>query len=240
MAEEKPSAQTGRYFDFWARDYNQAFHETGTGGNLLQQAVNTLFRRKTFHLRMRQLAEILQGMDLKDKDVLDVGCGSGQVSFLVAGLSRSVLGLDISENMIRICRENQEKFDIGGNVQFRVSDCFNDPLPSADVVLCIAVIEYYRDMPGFVRKLCGSAKETLILCDAKRVWWRAWLRKALSFAKRFQVYYHDAARIKEEAGRADMQCEMDKTLHSFRTFVFRRDVSERKALKFEPTGKDMP
>jgi len=222
---EKASKNTGRYFDLWARDYDQAFKETGTKGNLLQQGVNTLFRRKTFRLRMRHLAEILQGMDLKDKDVLDVGCGSGQVSFLAAGRSRSVTGLDISENMIRICRENQEKLGIEGNVQFRVCDCFNEPLPSADVVLCIAVIEYYRDMPGFIRKLCGSARETLILCDVKRVWWRAWLRKTLSLAKGFQVYYHDAGRIKEEAGKAGMRCKMDKTMHSFRTFVFRRDVS---------------
>ncbi|MBN1893436.1 class I SAM-dependent methyltransferase [bacterium] len=224
MTGEKQSGDTGRYFDLWARDYNQAFQETGTKGNRLQQAVNTLFRRKTFRLRMQQLAEILHGMDLKDKDVLDVGCGSGQVSFLVAGQCRSVLGLDISENMIRICRENLEKLGIPGNVQFRVSDCFNDPLPSADVVLCIAVIEYYRDMPGFIRKLCVSARETLILCDAKRIWWRTWLRKALSLARGFQVFYHDAGRIKEEAAKVGMRCERDEALHSFRTFVFRRDA----------------
>lgn len=48
------------------------------------------------------------GVDFKGKSVLDVGCGSGKFTIRIAREAASVLGTDISDEMLRILKEDAE------------------------------------------------------------------------------------------------------------------------------------
>ena len=49
---------------------------------------------------------------------VDVGCGSGQSTNLLAPLFKRVVGLDVSESQIRVA-EAQKSADLCPNVEFR-------------------------------------------------------------------------------------------------------------------------
>jgi ubiquinone/menaquinone biosynthesis C-methylase UbiE len=89
-----------------------------------------------------------------DARVLDVGCGSGWASRLLAGIAVDghVMGIDISDEMIDLARETSRSF---GNVQFRVASA--EALPFADDEFTHAFsmesLYYYRDIPLALKEI---------------------------------------------------------------------------------------
>lgn len=64
---------------------------------------------------------LLDEEDLKDKAILDVGCGAGRVTLLLALRSRRVIGIDRDEKAIAGARQRAAASGVG-NVEFRVAD----------------------------------------------------------------------------------------------------------------------
>jgi SAM-dependent methyltransferase len=64
---------------------------------------------------------LLEAEDLKDKVTLDVGCGAGQLAFLLAARCRRVIGIDRDAQAIRDARERAATEGIE-NVEFHVVD----------------------------------------------------------------------------------------------------------------------
>jgi release factor glutamine methyltransferase len=83
----------------------------------------------------RVLAETL---DIRAEDtVIDVGSGSGVLSFVAARLGAlRVFGCDISEQAVRVARDNARRLGLADRTEFRSGDLF-DPVRgiSADVVI---------------------------------------------------------------------------------------------------------
>jgi len=210
------------YFTDWSEDYQKAVAGKGGEGSLFQGAINTLFRRKTFRIRFDALCGILDRIGIKGKSFLDIGCGPGHLSLWAAGQGAAVTAFDISNGMVALGRESAKAMGLADAVTFDQRDCYREEIPAADVVACIAVIEYYDDIEPFIRKLCDAAGEALVICDARYIWWRVFLRRILAAIKGFPLYYHDPGRVKEYAGKAGMACIEELSLHSFRIFVFRK------------------
>ena len=68
--------------------------------------------------------------------VLDIGCGTGSVSLLLAELAYEVTGVDLSEAMIACAKTKAEA--AGYSVAFRVMDAFNPGFSPQqfDVIVC--------------------------------------------------------------------------------------------------------
>ena len=82
--------------------------------------------RESF-LRLRDFSYIIELLSLKEDKVttlLDLGCGTGWTSIMLAKLDLAVTAVDISDNMIAIARENakKEKSLFKGKVEFNVCD----------------------------------------------------------------------------------------------------------------------
>lgn len=77
----------------------------------------------------------------ENKDVLDIACGEGYGSFLLAAKARSVIGVDLSNEVIQ---HAQLKY-ITPNVQFRQGDCAHIPLgdDTVDIVVSFETIEHH-------------------------------------------------------------------------------------------------
>jgi len=76
-------------------------------------------------LEIRTIVQTLQGMNLLGGTSLDVGCGDGYSTLKVADAvpNLSFLGIDYSENMIRIARERLDSHpELKGRVKFIVGD----------------------------------------------------------------------------------------------------------------------
>lgn len=88
----------------------------------------------------------------KQTRVLDVGCGTGEVSCLLAEAGYQVTGLDISENLAHEFRKNTEHLGI----DLMVGDVLTMPAqPIFDAVVARFVFSHYTD---FGRLLAGMAR----------------------------------------------------------------------------------
>ena len=87
----------------------------------------------------------LRLMDLRPEDrVMDLGCGAGWATRLLARESGSVVGLDVADEMIRMARETSREF---GNVRYVVGSASRIPEAddSFDRVLSVESFYYYAD-----------------------------------------------------------------------------------------------
>jgi SAM-dependent methyltransferase len=91
---------------FWA-----SVRRTGSGGEVLWDGASA---EEMDGVRARALADMAT-----DLPVVDVGCGNGRFSRLLAGSFPQVLGVDISANAVR--RAEEESADVD-NVTYRVLD----------------------------------------------------------------------------------------------------------------------
>jgi ubiquinone/menaquinone biosynthesis C-methylase UbiE len=103
-------------------------------------------------------------------DALEIGCGTGAFSRLLASRSDRVLALDLSPQMIRIARERSKQYP---NIDFQVADAvtWEFPIEQFDCVASIATL-HHLPLEETLLKMKGALKinGTLIildLCQAK-------------------------------------------------------------------------
>ncbi len=75
------------------------------------------------------------------KDVLDIACGEGYGSHLLADTAKTVIGVDLSETAVN---HAQSRY-VASNLQFRQGDCAHIPLAdcSVDAVVSFETIEHH-------------------------------------------------------------------------------------------------
>lgn len=89
-----------------------------------------------------------------DHRVLDFACGTGALSFRLAGHVREVVGLDTSERMIALAREHTEARGVT-NVRFTNQDLFDEALGAEpfDVVLAFNIFHLVDEEQRFMERL---------------------------------------------------------------------------------------
>ncbi len=82
--------------------------------------------------------------DVGRKTVLDYGCGSGDNSVLIASHGGSVIGVDISPELIDLAEKRLELHGYKDKVEFRVGSAHDLPLAdeSVDVVYGMAILHH--------------------------------------------------------------------------------------------------
>lgn len=82
--------------------------------------------------------------DVRGKDVLDLGCGSGENTLLLVHRGANVIALDISPDLIHVAKRRMSISGLVNNVQFLTASAHDLPLPdeSMDVVLGIAILHH--------------------------------------------------------------------------------------------------
>jgi ubiquinone/menaquinone biosynthesis C-methylase UbiE len=90
----------------------------------------------------------------RDAVVLDVGCGSGWASRLLAEKARDgrVVGIDISDEMILVAREASTGF---ANIEFRVASAEELPFENGEFTDAFSMesLYYYADMSVALREI---------------------------------------------------------------------------------------
>ena len=114
-------------------------------------------REGTFNAHsVRLVFEVIGSIDLDDRTVVEIGCGRGGNSRLVAEkFSGHVIGIDMSSEAIDFCR----KTHLDNSTDFRVGDALDIPLEdgSCDAVLNVESSHSYGNLPKFlgeVRRIC--------------------------------------------------------------------------------------
>ena len=90
----------------------------------------------------RFLVDKISGKLAMGSHILDIGCGTGAFAKRLAGAGFRVTGIDLSDDMLKLARDNCRDL---GNVSFRKADAEDLPFDHAafDAVLCFAVHHHF-------------------------------------------------------------------------------------------------
>lgn len=89
--------------------------------------------------------------DVSNKDVLEIGCGTGRHTQKLLAQNNQVIGIDISEGMLQAAREKlppEHLHLVHGD--FMTYEGFQEN--QFDVIVCSLVIEHFKDLPGFFKR----------------------------------------------------------------------------------------
>ena len=156
--------------------------------NELNQWWNIKGNYKILHkINPLRLEFILNNFDksIKKKDVLDIGCGGGLISELLAKKNGNVTGIDENIYNIKQAREHAKMGSIKINYKNQSLDTFyKKNKKKYDLILCLEVLEHVNDVKKTLDKISELMKPggTLILSTINRN------LKSLLFAKIFGEY----------------------------------------------------
>jgi len=131
---------------------------------------------------------------LKQKNVLEIGCGNGSATVPLAMEAKFVRAMDIADDQVRIAAqrcnilsiENVDFFSRGVNW---IDEYYNDPLslaPSPDIIVCYALLEHLLPIER-VKFLSGAWRHLqdggyLIVIEApNRLYWFDWHSSLMPF-----------------------------------------------------------
>ncbi len=84
---------------------------------------------------------LLDQLPSKGKTILEIGCGTGEFSRLLAQRFDKVIAIDLSPNMIQVAKQHSQHFD---NINFQVADIlqWQFPLEKFDAIASIATLHH--------------------------------------------------------------------------------------------------
>lgn len=104
--------------------------------------------------------------------VLEVGCGEGHLSLIMASVGREVRGIDISEEIIAEARRNADL--AGARATFECNDIYEMDVERyrAPLVVCCEVMEHLSEPERALRILRELARPYLLLSVPREPIWR--------------------------------------------------------------------
>jgi len=110
-------------------------------------------RKSYFDDRVTSLA--IEKLLPRNLILADVGCGTGSLTVELARFAEKVIGVDLSQEMLRRARNVAKERQLR-NVEFRRGDALKLPLEarSVDAAFCVMVLHFLSDPQQAVAELC--------------------------------------------------------------------------------------
>ncbi|HET9297882.1 MAG TPA: metalloregulator ArsR/SmtB family transcription factor [Candidatus Binatia bacterium] len=123
-------------------------------------------RRSYFDDRVASLA--IEKILPRNLVLADVGCGIGSLTFELARFARKVIGVDLSQEMLRRARELAKERRLA-NVDLRLGDALKLPITthSVDAAFCVMVLHFLSDPQKAIAELCRIVRPggSIVLVD---------------------------------------------------------------------------
>jgi ubiquinone/menaquinone biosynthesis C-methylase UbiE/DNA-binding transcriptional ArsR family regulator len=133
-------------------------------------------RKSYFDDRVASLA--IEKLLPRNLVLADVGCGTGSLTFELARFARKVIGVDLSQEMLRRARELAKEKKLA-NVDLRPGDALKLPITThgVDAAFCVMVLHFVADPQKAIAELCRIVRPggSIVLVDLvqhKQEWMR--------------------------------------------------------------------
>mgnify|MGYP006282818825 FL=1 len=117
-----------------------------------------------------------------DSSVLEIGCGTGTITFGIAGQAKNVEAIDISERMIEVAGEKAKQNGIT-HIHFQVGDAYHLPYEneSFDVILLFNILHVVKDCQTVLKEAYrllkpGGKLLTATDCYAEKSSWTSQMK----------------------------------------------------------------
>ena len=96
---------------------------------------------------------------IEGKEILDIGCGEGELSTQLAKLGARVTGIDISPELVEVAKQRAVADQVQDRTTFLVWDILDKPLPKErfDLLTCSEVL-HHVDIPAFLPVVWSTVK----------------------------------------------------------------------------------
>jgi ubiquinone/menaquinone biosynthesis C-methylase UbiE len=182
------------HFDKTADEFDSIYDNKGTA---LTRMVNKFFRKALYE---RVSITIEECRPLQGKSVLDIGCGSGRVSFLLAreGASR-VTGIDYAPSMIELAKKYQKQLNLIGNVEFICSDFMSDFSEDKkyDISIALGVFDYIENPMPFLKKIKRITRTKVIAYYPAKFAFQSPIRKLWLNRRNCPVFFYANRELKK-------------------------------------------
>ena len=135
---------------------------------------------------------------IEGRTFLDVGCGNGLYSLELARRgARKVVGLDIAEVMIGLCKQGSVDQNLDDRCTFMQTDLleWDNSGMKFDVSFGIGLFDYISDPLPVLRRMRELSTDKAIMAFPRLWTWRAPVRKVRLTLKRCDVFFYSEARI---------------------------------------------
>jgi 2-polyprenyl-3-methyl-5-hydroxy-6-metoxy-1,4-benzoquinol methylase len=145
--------------------------------------------------------------DIRDKRVLDIGCGSGRYCVELAKLEAGcVVGIDLAQSAVDIASrlaENDGVSKVCSFVSADFRDCkFESPF---HISLAIGVMDYVSDPPALISKMREITMEKLIMTFPSKSTYRMAIRKTRYWLKGCPLFFYNREDIQRIFAKVGIQ-----------------------------------
>jgi ubiquinone/menaquinone biosynthesis C-methylase UbiE len=175
------------YFEDIAQEFDNIYDNEGTS---ITKITNKLFRKSLYERMPISLGEC---GDIKDKTIIDIGCGSGRLCYLLAKENASkVVGVDYSQKMIDIAKKFVKKKDLEEKIQFECVDFFAkyETKEKFDISIALGVFDYLQNPEKFLDKMKMVTKEKIIVSYPAKYAFQAPIRKVWLYSRKCPVFFY--------------------------------------------------
>lgn len=164
--------------------------------------------------------------DYKKDKILDIGAGSGAISLgLAKNLPDSeIIGVDISDEALSLCRENKENLDLF-NVEFIKSDLFENVDKEFDIIISNPPYINKKDFETLDKKLYKEPKLALYGGEDGLFFYKEIIKKAGAYLYEdgrliFEIGYDQKDEINELLVKSDFKNIINlKDFNGFDRFI---------------------
>ena len=189
---EEIAAQT-EYWNNEADAFQRIYtHRKSKFSNML----DSVFRKDMYD---RYVFTIKHCEPIENRTFLDVGCGNGLYSLELARKGAGkVVGLDIAEVMIGLCKEASTREHLDDRCVFEHTDLLAyEGKTKFDVSFGIGLFDYISDPLPVLTKMRELSTDKAIMAFPRYWTWRAPIRKVRLTARGCDVFFYTRSRIKE-------------------------------------------
>lgn len=168
------------FFDNYVNKFDDIYEHVSEETNL-SNLITKIFRQS---MRERLLLSLKDLKDQNIKSILDVGCGSGRYSNLLAQNGKEVTGIDFADKMIQFAKKNAYENQIQ-NVKF-ISISYEDFEydKSYDAVVCMGFFDYIKKADEIIDKIFKNKPKVFLGSFPKKY-------NFLNFIRKFRYYYNN-------------------------------------------------
>ena len=103
-------------------------------------------------------------MPVEDRNILEIACGTGRFSVMLAEQGADVVGLDISAAMLQQGRKKAKNADLDGTLEFLRGDAGRLPFPDDyfDTVIAMRFFHLADDPKAFLEEMRRVSREQIV------------------------------------------------------------------------------
>ena len=193
------------YFEDIAQEFDNIYDNEGTA---ITKITNKLFRKSLYERMPISLEEC---GDIKNKTIIDIGCGSGRLCYILAKENAlKVTGVDYSQQMIDIAKDFVSKKGFQEKVELKCIDFFTkfetDNL--FDISIALGVFDYIQNPKKFLLKMKSVTQEKIIASYPAKYAFQAPIRRVWLYSRKCPVFFYTESQLQnlyEELGLKEIK-----------------------------------